>query len=141
MGQNIFDQPTLHSSEKQNLLITSIAHSDLLFKRVPQPWCVEKLQIHEGGRGKILERLSPSYPPAARNPQDTQHIDAGEDTEPLSKQRDFLAPQETNWSNNNKDETFVLGEWSEELLTQRGNKVFVGTQGFHAALVLVVPDP
>lgn len=26
-------------------------------------------------------------------------------------------------------------------LTQRGNKVFVGTQGLHAALVLVVPDP
>lgn len=27
------------------------------------------------------------------------------------------------------------------LLTHRGNKVFVGTQGFHAALVLVVPNP
>lgn len=26
-------------------------------------------------------------------------------------------------------------------LTQRSNKVFVGTQGLHAALVLVVPDP
>ena len=26
-------------------------------------------------------------------------------------------------------------------LTQRGNKVFVGTQGLRAALVLVVPDP
>lgn len=26
-------------------------------------------------------------------------------------------------------------------LTKRGNKVFVGTQGLHAAFVLVVPDP
>lgn len=26
-------------------------------------------------------------------------------------------------------------------LTKRGNKVFMGTQGLHAALVLVVPDP
>lgn len=26
-------------------------------------------------------------------------------------------------------------------LTQRGNKMFVGTQGFHATLVFVVPDP
>lgn len=25
-------------------------------------------------------------------------------------------------------------------LTQRGNEVFVGTQGLHAALVLIVPD-
>lgn len=26
------------------------------------------------------------------------------------------------------------------LLTQRGNKVFMGTQGLHATLVLIVPD-
>lgn len=30
----------------------------------------------------------------------------------------------------------ALSAW----LTQRGNKVFMGTQGLHAALVLVVPD-
>lgn len=34
-----------------------------------------------------------------------------------------------------EDQAFVF------LLTHRGNKVFVGTQGFHAALVLVVPNP
>lgn len=53
------------------------------------------------------------------------------------------APQETNWSNNNKDQAFFFffPPGGEGLLTQRGNKVFVGTQGFHAALVLVVPDP
>lgn len=30
----------------------------------------------------------------------------------------------------------ALSAW----LTQRGNKVFMGTQGLHAALVLIVPD-
>lgn len=30
--------------------------------------------------------------------------------------------------------------WLQKL-TQRGNKMFMGTQGFHATLVFVVPDP
>lgn len=30
---------------------------------------------------------------------------------------------------------------NELYLTQRGNEVFMGTQGLHAAFVLVVPDP
>ncbi len=35
----------------------------------------------------------------------------------------------------------MQNEFHRSCLTQRGNKVFVGTQGLHAAFVLVVPDP
>lgn len=44
-------------------------------------------------------------------------------------------------SNVNVIERQEMYKYFDSHLTQRGNKVFVGTQGLHAAFVLVVPDP
>lgn len=38
-------------------------------------------------------------------------------------------------------QTIVSDSRRLQKLTQRGNKMFMGTQGFHATLVFVVPDP
>lgn len=49
-----------------------------------------------------------------------------------------LSSQESNLKSGHK---FCVLKGDEPCLTQRGNKVFMGTQGLHAAFVLVVPDP
>lgn len=41
------------------------------------------------------------------------------------------------WCN---ETNFTISRQTSAWLTQRGNKVFMGTQGLHAALVLIVPD-